>query len=228
MEQIKKEIILGIDTSGASFGVALASDGKLIYEVFVRQGLAHSELLLPEIEKALKVCGINLADITKIAVCQGPGSFTGIRIGLVCARTLAQMQNTPVVALNSLSIIAGGLENLGVNIVPALDALRGEVYMLRNKVADIESFEEFVLMLKAIKNPTLIVGSAAKLYAKEISAIKNKNIMLANEIYNYPRAGVLCLMAQNIKGVHFSKVMPCYIKRSWAEENSKNNRKRSN
>lgn len=226
MEQIKKEVVLGIDTSGLSFSVALASDGKLIYEVFLRQGLAHSELLLPEIEKALKVCGINLADITKIAVCQGPGSFTGIRIGLVCARTLAQMQNIPVVALNSLSIIAEGLENLGVNIIPALDALRGEVYVLRNKVADIESFKEFALMLKSIKKPTVVAGSAAKLYTKEITAIKNKNIMFADEVYNYPRAGILCLMAQNIKGVHFSKAIPCYIKRSWAEENSKNQKRK--
>jgi len=227
LEQIKKEIILGIDTSGASFSVALARDGKLIHEVFIiKPELNHSELLLPEIKKALKLCGINLSELTKIAVCIGPGSFTGIRIGLVCARTLAQVQNIPVVAIDSLRIISCGIKKPGVNVVPALDALREELYVLRNKVAGIERFKNFVKKLKVIKTPTLIAGSAAKLYAKEISAIKNKNIMLADEIYNYPKAGVLCLMAQNIKGVHFSKVMPCYIKRSWAEENSKNQKRK--
>jgi len=222
LEQIRKEITLGIDTSGTSFSVAIARDGKLIHENFIIQPkLNHSELLLPEIKKTLKICDINLNDLTKIAVCIGPGSFTGIRIGLVCARTLSQIQNIPVVAIDSLSIITRGLENLGVSGVSVLDALRGEVYILRNKVAGIESFKNFAKMLKVIKKPTFIAGSAAMLYTKEINAIKNKNIMIADEIYNYPRASVLCLMAQNIKGVHYSKVMPCYIKRSWAEENSK-------
>ena len=225
MEQIKKEVILGIDTSGTSFSVALSRDGKLIYDVFLIQpGFNHSELLLPEIKKALKVRRINLSDISKIAVCIGPGSFTGIRIGLVCARTLAQVLNVPVVAIDSLSVISCGIKKPGVNVVSILDALRGEVYVLHNKVAGIELFNKFVRKLKDFKKPTIVAGSGALLYAKEIIAIKNKNIMIAGGIYNYPRAEVLCLMAQNIKGVHFSKVMPCYIKRSWAEENSKSKR----
>ena len=81
--------ILAVDTAGKTASVALMKDGRLLYEAFLDGGLTHSETLLPMIDTCLKTCGMSCADIDLYGVNAGPGSFTGLRIGLAAVKGLA-------------------------------------------------------------------------------------------------------------------------------------------
>ena len=81
--------ILAVDTAGKTAGVALLQDDRLLYEVYLDGGMTHSETLMPMIDTCLKMCGLTCADIDLYAVNAGPGSFTGLRIGLAAVKGLA-------------------------------------------------------------------------------------------------------------------------------------------
>ena len=81
--------ILAVDTAGKTAGVALLQDDRLLYEVYLDAGMTHSEMLMPMIDTCLKTCGMTCADIDLYGVNAGPGSFTGLRIGLAAVKGLA-------------------------------------------------------------------------------------------------------------------------------------------
>ena len=81
--------ILAVDTAGKTAGVALLQDDRLLYEVYLDAGMTHSETLMPMIDTCLKMCGMTCADIDLYGVNAGPGSFTGLRIGLAAVKGLA-------------------------------------------------------------------------------------------------------------------------------------------
>ena len=86
--------ILAVDTAGKTAGVALLQDDRLLYEVYLDGGMTHSETLMPMIDTCLKMCGLTCADIDLYAVNAGPGSFTGLRIGLAAVKGLAFPRET--------------------------------------------------------------------------------------------------------------------------------------
>ena len=97
--------ILAVDTGGKTAGVALLQDDRLLYEVYLDGGMTHSETLMPMIDTCLKLCGLTCADIDLYAVNAGPGSFTGLRIGLAAVKGLAFPRETlcaPVSTLEAL------------------------------------------------------------------------------------------------------------------------------
>ena len=100
--------ILAVDTAGKTAGVALLQDGRLLYEVYLDGGLTHSETLLPLIDTCLKLCGLTCADIDLFGVNAGPGSFTGLRIGLAAVRGLASPRHTPCAPVSTLEALAAG------------------------------------------------------------------------------------------------------------------------
>ena len=119
--------ILAVDTAGKTAGVALMQDGRLLYEVYFDGGLTHSETLLPLIDTCLKLCGLTCADIDLFGVNAGPGSFTGLRIGLAAVKGLAFPRNTPCAPVSTLEALAAGHVGQGT-VLCALDARRGQVY----------------------------------------------------------------------------------------------------
>ncbi|HCJ67064.1 MAG TPA: tRNA (adenosine(37)-N6)-threonylcarbamoyltransferase complex dimerization subunit type 1 TsaB, partial [Elusimicrobia bacterium] len=120
--------ILAIETSSKICSAALLEDEEIRAEYNLNLGLRHSEFLFPLIENVLKDSEWQVRDLEGIAVDEGPGSFTGIRIGLASARTLAQLLNIPLVGIVSLDVLT---ENISPNdslVSPIIDALSGEVY----------------------------------------------------------------------------------------------------
>lgn len=213
---------LAIETSGATFSIAVSENGYVISEIYWHSGLTHSERLLPSINKLLEDVGWDFKALDKIAVSTGPGSFTGIRVGLTCARTISQNLKIPLVGINTLDILADSMPACGCCIYPAIDALRNELYIKGKKnEVEIISAEIFLKKLSKEKQKILIVGNAAKVYLPLIKKILKNKAVLALDIFNYPRAGALCLLAEKYKGVQYDKVKPLYIRRSWAEENQK-------
>ena len=90
--------ILAVDTAGKSAAVAILRDDTLLYETQCNNGMTHSETLLPMIDTALRACGLTMEDIDLLGVTSGPGSFTGLRIGLSVVTGLAQLCATIVIS----------------------------------------------------------------------------------------------------------------------------------
>ena len=162
--------ILAVDTAGKTAGVALTQDGRLLYEVYFDGGLTHSETLLPLIDTCLKLCRLTCADIDLFGVNAGPGSFTGLRIGLAAVKGLALPRDIPCAGVSTLEALARCCTGSGV-VIPALDARRGEVYwaafslpgcerLTPDAAQPVGTIEDF---LKNCKNPVFFVGDGAGL-----------------------------------------------------------------
>jgi tRNA threonylcarbamoyl adenosine modification protein YeaZ len=102
--------VLGLDTSSNATSIAVIEDNKLICEYTVNTKTTHSQKLMPMIENMLKISEINVNDMDMIAICQGPGSFTGLRIGMATAKALSHVNNLPIVGVNSLELLAGNMD----------------------------------------------------------------------------------------------------------------------
>ena len=101
--------ILGIDTSSMAASVAVIEDNKLICEYTINTKKTHSQKLMPMIENMLGLSDLNVREIDAIAVCEGPGSFTGFRIGMATAKAIAHVNDIPVIGVNSLEALAANM-----------------------------------------------------------------------------------------------------------------------
>jgi len=121
-------LTLAFETSAKAASVALTQDGKLLGESYQNTGLTHSQTLIVMAEDLLKQCGKTIADITAVAVAEGPGSFTGIRIGVAAAKGFAWGGELPCYGVSTLEAMA---ETLGIwqgYVCPCMDARRQQVY----------------------------------------------------------------------------------------------------
>lgn len=214
--------ILAVETSGKTFSVALLEDTFVKAASYYNCGHIHSEMLIPAIEKILIDTKTTYKDIDKFAVSTGPGSFTGIRVGMTAVKTLAQILNKPVVAIDTLTILEKSITAAGnIIAVPVIDALRNEVYVKKGKIIAIESVDKFIKENKNNKNKIMLIGNGALVYKDLFLKHLGKTSVILPEINHMPKASVLGSMACNIKGENFMKIKPLYIRKSWAEESKK-------
>jgi tRNA threonylcarbamoyladenosine biosynthesis protein TsaB len=213
--------ILAVETSGKTFSIALSSEGRIAAEFFYDYGHIHSEMIVPAMERILKDTQNTYKDIDKFAVSTGPGSFTGIRVGMTAVKTFAQSLNKPVVAFDALSVLEKSLEIKNIKISAAIDALRNEVYVKSGGKIVIKDIDSFINGLKKYKNKILIIGSAASVYKEKLSKELGKYSVSLPESFHMPKASALAFLAQNEPGISFNKAEPLYIRRSWAEETKK-------
>ena len=120
--------ILALETSAVSASVALCDDEALIAQSFQRTGLTHSATLMPMLEDLLKNAGYTLEQAELIAVAAGPGSFTGLRIGVAAAKGLAWAGEKPCAACSTLESMAWQVAHVDGLICAAMDARRQQVY----------------------------------------------------------------------------------------------------
>ncbi|MEE3394965.1 MAG: tRNA (adenosine(37)-N6)-threonylcarbamoyltransferase complex dimerization subunit type 1 TsaB [Candidatus Onthomonas sp.] len=123
--------ILAIETSAKAASVCLCEDEFLIAQSYQNSGLTHSQTILPMCESMLKHCGVALKDVDLIACAAGPGSFTGLRIGLSTAKGLAWSAQKPCCAVSTLEAMAWQLSHVPGEILCAMDARRNQVYNAR-------------------------------------------------------------------------------------------------
>jgi len=211
--------ILAIETSGPTFSLALAENSKVVSEIFWHSGLKHSEQLVPSLRKLLKRAGWKVSSIDKVAVSTGPGSFTGIRVGLSCAKTIAQALKVPLAAFNSIDILKSSMPEKGNRVFGVIDALRNEVFVKdRSGKVVIKNSQEYWEELKHLKSRVNLIGSAVITHKNEIRNILGKYAIITTSDNNYPKAGVLALMADKMPGKNYKTIEPLYVRRSWAEE----------
>ena len=121
--------ILSLDTSTQVSSVAVLKEGRLASEITMQAKLTHSETLLPHIEQALRMAGVKKEELTGIAVSIGPGSFTGLRIGLAAAKAMSYALRIPIVGVPSLEALALHYRVPGVTIFALMDAQKKNVYV---------------------------------------------------------------------------------------------------
>lgn len=120
--------ILAFETSAKAASVALTQDGKLLGECYQNTGLTHSQTLMVMAEGLLKQCGVETGQLDAVAVANGPGSFTGVRIGVAAAKGLAWGAELPCCGTSTLASMAVGLGVWQGYVCPVMDARRGQVY----------------------------------------------------------------------------------------------------
>ena len=120
--------ILAIDTSSAVASAAILEDGKLIAEYILNNKKTHSQKIMPMIDEIIKDSDLTINDIDVFAAAYGPGSFTGLRIGVATAKALAHAVNKPLVEVSTLEGIAYNAVYSDLLLCPIMDARRNQVY----------------------------------------------------------------------------------------------------
>ena len=167
-------MILALESSAAACSAALCRDGELVAQSYQNSGLTHSRTLLPMVRDMLANCGESLDHVDVIAVAAGPGSFTGLRIGVSTAKGLAWPEDKPCAPCSTLESMAWPLAHMeGRVIVCAMDARRHQVYNALFLATDCAlerltpdraiSLEELGEELKKYENSKIVVGDGAKL-----------------------------------------------------------------
>ena len=222
--------ILGIDTSSNASSVALIEDNKLICEYTVNTKTTHSQKLMPMIENMLSMSGFNIKEIDAIAICIGPGSFTGLRIGMATAKAISHVNNLPIIGVNSLEILAGNMNLCDKKICSILDAQRNQVYTGRYKFengsiveiqpVDVVEIENLLEEISKDNDEWILVGEAVYKYEDKIKEIKNIDIPAPS--HNVTKASSLCSIAMekynnNVDIHNCYDINPMYIRKSQAE-----------
>ena len=164
-------VVLGIETSSLHGGVALVGERGLIGESVLNIEVTYSERILPAIDRLLAEAGLAVPDLGGLAVAIGPGSFTGLRIGLSTAKGLAAASATPLVGVPTLRAMAWGLPFARHPICPILDARKGEVYCALFRWTEgglVQEMEDAALAPEAlaarITEPTILLGEGVAGY----------------------------------------------------------------
>ena len=166
-------MILAFETSAKAASVALLDKGILLGETYQNTGLTHSQTLLPMAEQLLQNCGRTPEDVTAVAVAAGPGSFTGVRIGVAAAKGFAWGRELPCYGVSTLEAMAVTLGVWDGYVVPAMDARRNQTYtaifaaeqgsLTRILEDSAISVEELGEKLKIFEKPIFLVGDGANL-----------------------------------------------------------------
>ena len=172
--------ILALETSAKAVSAAVTEDGKVLASGYQDTGLTHSRTLMPIVEHILKNTGLTVADMDAIAVAAGPGSFTGIRIGVAAAKGLAFAADKPAVGVSTLAAMARNVAFCDGLVICAMDARRQQVYNALFEAKDGQltrltpdraiALEELAEELRSDPRPKTVVGDGAKLCLAHLTA----------------------------------------------------------
>ena len=172
--------ILALESSATAASVALCEDETLLAQAFLHTGLTHSQTLLPMARDLLKACGLTPAQVDLIAVAAGPGSFTGLRIGVATAKGLAWAAEKPCAGCSTLASMAWNLASFSGQVCVAMDARRHQIYNARFQVDGTQphrltpdraiALEDLVAELQGTQSPQLVVGDGAQLCYEALTA----------------------------------------------------------
>lgn len=219
-------MILAIETSSRVSSVAVAEDNHLLAEITTESKLTHSKTLVPHIESCLKLANKNKSDIKKVAVSIGPGSFTGLRIGLAAAKTIAYALKAQIIGAPTLKTLAYHFPVSDLKIVGVMDAQKNMAYRESYKFVDnrLQVVDELaVITIDEIKREVsnydgkiMILGECSE---KIYDNMSEPNVYLAPFYIRHPRAALVAqyAMLQN-EPDNVMNLEPLYARRSEAEE----------
>lgn len=226
-------LTLGIDSSATAASAAVAENGRLLGEFFVNTKQTHSQTLLPMVKNLLETVGRSCEDVDVLAVSHGPGSFTGVRIGVACVKGMAMVNDTPCVGISTLETIAfGGISAEGAILCATMDARCGQVYnaLFRPENGKLKRLtEDRALSITALEEEcrsygeqVLLLGDGAALCHKSFEAWGAR---LAPESIRFQRASSVALLgeaaAQNGETITAAALAPVYLRLPQAERELK-------
>ncbi|RHW31519.1 tRNA (adenosine(37)-N6)-threonylcarbamoyltransferase complex dimerization subunit type 1 TsaB [Neobacillus notoginsengisoli] len=219
--------ILAIDTSNYPLGVAVTDGDRVIAEYMTNLKRNHSLRIMPAIETALKEAELEPSDLKKIVVAEGPGSYTGVRIGVTIAKTMAWTLGIPLVGVSSLEVLAMPGRYFAGTIAPIFDARRGQVYtglytFDNGQISAVEPdqltmLEEWAAMLANRGDRTLFIGNDVALHKEKIEAIMGDKAVFASPAEMNPRPSELAFLGRNKQEAKVHSFVPNYIRLAEAE-----------
>ncbi|KRL04857.1 tRNA (adenosine(37)-N6)-threonylcarbamoyltransferase complex dimerization subunit type 1 TsaB [Liquorilactobacillus oeni] len=219
--------ILAIDTSNQPLSIALLEDERLLATTTTNYSKNHSATLMPQIASLMARVGLKPVDIDRIAVAQGPGSYTGLRIGVTTAKTLAFTLDKELVGVSSLAVLAKAVHCEGVVIVPLFDARRENVFAgiyqeKDGKLITLQSdqhvaLNELCAELKKYQQVIFVGKDTKKFNAKISDMLMKQNVIFASSELNYPQAYVIGLLALRKCPVEIQNFVPNYLRLTQAE-----------
>ena len=223
-------IVVGIETSTPQTSVAIGGEQGIVAQMSVA-GRARQEAAAPALEQLLRWTGTDLAHVGGVAVGIGPGLFTGLRVGVATAKTLAQVLGVPIVGLTSLDVLAFAVRHTARRICAVIDGRRGEVFWSlyrpvpggvdRETEHEVARPDRLVAELAAVPGDVLLVGDGAILYRHEIEQELGGRVVVASATHAHPQAASLVELAapRLLREEHdrLFDVVPVYLRRSDAE-----------
>jgi len=231
--------ILAIDSSSLVASVAIVTDAVMTVEYTTNFKKTHSQTLLPMIDEAMQMTGLDLETVDAIAVASGPGSFTGLRIGSATAKGLGLALKKPLISIPTLDAMAYGLYGVSDLVVPIMDAKRNQIYTgiytfsFRDGVYEMEKLrsscaigiEELLEELNQRGRRCIFVGDGIPVYQEKITQELKIEFSFAPAHLNRQRAGAVGALAE----LYFAKgeiesaaeQKPNYLRLSQAERERK-------
>ena len=220
--------ILALDTSGPVAGVAILKAGEAAYEAAAVNRFTHSVSLMPMVEEAFRHTGLTAADIDLFAVTTGPGSFTGVRIGVSTVKGLAHGAGKPCIGINALAALAAGIPYFEGTICPIQDARAGQVYGAafaaglppRRLMEDAAlKLSEYLQRLNELPGPYLFVGDGVAVHHAAIRLCLQEQALFGSAHCRFLRPLSVALLAEQHQdqAVDYLSLMPYYLRAPQAE-----------
>lgn len=211
---------LAVATATGQVGVALSGPDGAIASLSVRAGRRHGETLAPAIQSLVRLTGVELARVERVAVDIGPGLFTGLRVGVATAKALASALGVPVVPVSSLDILAHPHRGTGRPVAAVVDARRGEVFwalyqpvegaMVAVTEAAVAAPDALADELRRLPPDVILTGDGARRYFAAAPAPAGPTV--APEEFDHPSAAVLLALAATRADLPPEKVTPTYLR----------------
>ena len=204
------------------------TEERLVAEHTVHAKTTHTERLLSAIDRMVQAASLSIQDLDGIAVASGPGSFTGLRIGVTTAKSIAYCIQKPLVAIPSLDALASQYLYTDLLLCPILDARKKEVYtaFYRNTGALVQRLSEYAViapedLLQEVNEPVLFLGDGVTPYRQQIETLLGKQALFADPVHLLPRGGLIAKLGCDrliVKDYDDSFALtPLYIRKSDAE-----------
>ncbi len=232
--------ILSVDSSSVSASVAVTENGVTLAENFINNGLTHSQTLMPMVEKTLNEANVSVKDVDLFAITNGPGSFTGVRIGIASVKGMADALGKKCIAVSTLEAIAEPLKNEDCIACAVMDARCNQVYtaIFENGKRLCEDkavlIDELGTELKSYNKKVVFIGDGSVLCYEKLKDVVT-DIEIADENIRYVHGSSICRLAEDkIKNgespIDSAKLVPFYLRLPQAERelNNKNSLKKEN
>ena len=224
--------VLAIDTSGPVAGCALLREGRIAHLAVMNHGLTHSETIMPAVDAALQAAGLSCRDVDVFAAVAGPGSFTGVRIGVCAAKGLAHAAGKPCARVHALEALAMNFYGFDGLCCPILDARRGQVYcaafdmsrgMPQRALEDAaQPLQEYLARLPGDRR-LVFVGDGVPVHAEAVKQALGERALIAPENLRDLRADAACLLAaaRPDTWAPAAQLRPIYLRAPQAERERK-------
>lgn len=222
--------ILMIDTSGPACGVAIAREGRLVCDMQLVSGRTHSQRVMPMVEAALAMSDMAVSDIDVFGAVTGPGSFTGVRIGVSSVKALAHAADKPCVGVDALHALAANIQAFDGVVCPILDARAQQVYGAMFRAGDVPQrlcgdeamqLTAFLDRVEATGERALFLGDGVAVMRGAIEARLGGRAQFAAPQHMNLRAGSACAIAMRLaeqgETTDYLHLLPLYLRAPQAE-----------